>query len=323
MARYEVREFTAEWLDEAARLLAERHRQHRRATFALDRKYEDAAATREQVAGLLERESASGAVVLLQGRATAFVLGTRRVDSVWGPNVWVEDAGSAGNDVEAIREAYAGAAGRWVEEGRTAHYVVVPASNVRALEAWFSLGFGKQHVHALREPVWREFVPDLAAGLNVRRATRADIHDLALLDRELPAHQEGAPVFSKVPPLTLEQAEADITAEFDDPKYATFVTEYEGRVIGALVACSIELSPGNTAMMRPRSAGFLGFAAVVPEARGLGAGRALGETAMAWARDESYEWVAIDWRSTNLQANRSWTALGFKPTFFRLHRAIT
>jgi len=75
-------------------------------------------------------------------------------------------------------------------------------------------------------------------------------------------------------------------------------------------------------MMRPRSAGFLGFAAVLPEARGLGTGRALGETVMAWARDEGYEWVAVDWRSTNLQANRAWTALGFKPTFHRLHRAL-
>ena len=74
--------------------------------------------------------------------------------------------------------------------------------------------------------------------------------------------------------------------------------------------------------MRPRSCGFLGFASVLPEARGIGAGRALGETVMCWSRDEGYEWVATDWRSTNLAANRSWTALGFKPSFHRLHRAI-
>lgn len=75
-------------------------------------------------------------------------------------------------------------------------------------------------------------------------------------------------------------------------------------------------------MMRPRSAGFLGFAAVLPDGRGLGVGRALGETVIAWSRDEGYECVATDWRSTNLQANRSWLALGFKPAFHRLHRAI-
>jgi len=43
---------------------------------------------------------------------------------------------------------------------------------------------------------------------------------------------------------------------------------------------------------------------------------------MCWSRDEGYEWVATDWRSTNLLANRNWTALGFKPSFHRLHRAI-
>lgn len=322
MTRYEVRAFGADDIDEATRLLTERHRQQRRTIFALDRKYEEAAAAREQVAALLAQDSASGAMVTVLGRAVAYVLGTRRPDSTWGPNAWIEAAGTAGTDAEAIREAYAASARRWVEEGRTSHFVVVPATEPRAIEAWFSLGFGKQHIHALREPVWREFQPTLKEGIMVRRAERSDIPVLAELDRALPQHQQESPVFSRLPPLTIEQVRADIEADFDDPKYATFVAEHEGHVIGAAVACSLDLSPGNTPIMRPRSAGFLGFAAVVPEARGLGAGRALGETVMAWTRDEGYEWVAVDWRSTNLLANRSWTALGFKPTFHRLHRAI-
>lgn len=32
--------------------------------------------------------------------------------------------------------------------------------------------------------------------------------------------------------------------------------------------------------------------------------------------------VVTDWRMTNLSASRAWPALGFRPTFFRLHRAI-
>lgn len=322
MARYEVRPFSAEDLGEATRLLTERHRQQRRTIFALDRKYEEAAAAREQVAALLERNAASGAIALVQGRASAFVLGTRRPDSIWGPNVWIEDAGSGGTDAEAIREAYAASAGQWVDEGRTSHFVVVPATEPRVLEAWFSLGFGKQQVHAVREPVWREFVPTLAEGLTVRRATRADLPSLAELDVALPRHQTGSAVFSRLPVPTVEEALADIETDFDNPSYATFVAEFEGRVVGAAIGCSLELSPGHTALMRPRSAGFLGFAAVLPTARGLGVGRALGETVVAWSRDEGYEWVATDWRSTNVQANRSWLALGFKPTFHRLHRAI-
>ena len=322
MARYEVREFTAESLDEAARLLAERHRQQRRQIFALDRKFESPVATREQIAALLAQDAASGSIVSVSGRAMAFVLGTRRPDSPWGPNVWIEAAGSAGTDVEAIREAYAAAAGRWVDEGRTNHYVVVPATEPRVLEAWFSLGFGKQHIHALREPVWREFLPTLPEGVTVRPAVRDDIPELARLDRALPEHLSGAPVFSFLPPMTLEQVTADIEGEFDDPAFATFVAQYQGRTIGAAVACSIDLSPGQTPMMRPRSAGLLGFVSVFTDARGIGAGRALGETVFAWARDEAFEWIGTDWRSTNLQAHRTWTALGFRPSFYRLNRAI-
>jgi GNAT superfamily N-acetyltransferase len=322
MARYEVRPFTAEALDDAGRILSERHRHQRRSIFALDRKYETAATAREQVAALFEKPHASGAIVAMHGRAIAYVLGTRRPES-WGPNVWIEDAGSGGTDVEAIREAYAAAAASWVEEGRTSHYAVVPATDTQALDAWFSLSFGRQHVHALREPVWREFEPALTPGLSIRRATRDDFPVLAQLDVALPQHQAGTAVFSTLPVPTAEEALADLEQDFDDPAYATFVAVYEGQVIGSAIGCSLDLSPGNTALMRPRSCGFLGFASVLPESRGLGAGRALGETIMCWSRDEGYEWVAADWRSTNLQANRSWTALGFKPSFHRLHRSIT
>lgn len=70
--------------------------------------------------------------------------------------------------------------------------------------------------------------------------------------------------------------------------------------------------------MRPVSAGFLAYAAVAPDARGLGAGRTLGDACLVWARDNGYEWVAVDWRSTNLEADRTWRAAGFRPTFYRL-----
>ena len=74
--------------------------------------------------------------------------------------------------------------------------------------------------------------------------------------------------------------------------------------------------------MRPDNAGFLGFAAVFPSARGLGAGRALGETVLAWSAEAGFDVVATDWRVTNLLSSRAWTALGFVPTFYRLHRSL-
>ena len=66
----------------------------------------------------------------------------------------------------------------------------------------------------------------------------------------------------------------------------------------------------------------LGFAAVLPKHRGLGAGRLLGEAVLAWADEQGYPAVATDWRMTNLLSSRTWPRLGFRPTFYRLHRAI-
>jgi GNAT superfamily N-acetyltransferase len=329
--RHEVRAFDGQSLDGAARLLAARHRTHRAAVPALDETYATAAGARALVEALVAQPEASGAMVLdAAGEPAAYVLGTRRPDATWGPNVWIEDAGSAAADPEAIREAYAAAAGPWVDEGWTNHFVVVPAGDRAAVDAWFSLSFGLQHVHALRDPAEAASGPGSGAsvgagsgtGLSVRRSERRDLPALAELDLVLPRHQRGPAIFSRLPIPTLEETLAELEADFDDPNYAVFVAEHDGRIVATAVGCSLELSVGNTKMMRPRSAGFLGFAAVAPDARGLGAGRAVAEAVMAWSRDEGYEWMATDWRSTNLEANRAWRALGFKPSFLRLHRAI-
>jgi len=82
------------------------------------------------------------------------------------------------------------------------------------------------------------------------------------------------------------------------------------------------MSSDHKSLALPPGAGFLGFASVLPEARGGGAGRLLGEAVLDWARKTGREWVVTDWRMTNLLSSRAWPRLGFRPTFYRLHRAI-
>ena len=93
-------------------------------------------------------------------------------------------------------------------------------------------------------------------------------------------------------------------------------------MVGFAVGCGIEESSEHRGIVRPDRAGFLGFAAVLPEARGIGAGRVLGEAVLAWSRDAGYPTVVTDWRETNLLSSRTWPRLGFRPTFRRLFRAI-
>jgi GNAT superfamily N-acetyltransferase len=251
----------------------------------------------------------------------AFVLGTRR-DSTWGANVWVEDAGSAGSDPEALRLAYASAAAQWADEGRTSHYVVVPATDVPIVDAWFRLSFGLQHVHALREAPALDFQPAARPDIKVRPAKHSDMARLVELDVAFPQHSATSPIFSPIKIPMPHESRQEIEQDLTDARFSPFVVEHAGRIIGTATAASIEVSNSNTKLMRPPSCGFLGFAVVDPEARGLGAGRALADAVLAWSRDQGYEWVATDWRSTNLQADRTWRAAGFRPSFLRLHRKI-
>jgi GNAT superfamily N-acetyltransferase len=282
----------------------------------LSKRWEDPAVARAELSDVLEK--GSGAVAEDDGRLTGFVLGAARESPVWGPNVWVESAGLAGDDPETMRDMYAVAATRWVADGRTAHYVIVPSHDSAIVDAWFRLGFGQQQAHAIRD------VPtdDPVTKVTVRRARRDDIDVLARLELALPEHQGLSPVFSAGTVPTYDEARADWEADLDDESYATFVAEVDGRVVGSGIGCALEKSSSHVGPARPDNAGFLGFAAVLPEARGTGAGRALGETVGWWAAQAGFDSVVTDWRVTNLLSSRTWPRLGYRTTFLRLHRSI-
>jgi GNAT superfamily N-acetyltransferase len=308
-----------EHLDGAAVLLAERHMAGRRAEPALDPRYEEREAARAEIAALLAREGASGVAALRDGDVAGYLLGVP-LDETWGPSIWVESAGHAASEPELVRDLYAVAAARWVEEGRTSHYAVVPATEPELVDAWFRLGFGHQHVHAIREPL--DEAPASPVGIVVREARREDIDALVRAELSLGEHQLLSPVFSRVGPPAFEEARAEWDEDFDDPTYTTFVAERNGTVLGSAIGCAVEVSSLHRSLTLPPGAGFLGFAAVLPEHRGLGAGRALGEAVLAWANEVGYTAVVTDWRMTNLLSSRTWPRLGFRPTFYRLFRAI-
>jgi GNAT superfamily N-acetyltransferase len=313
-----IRAFGEGDLGDAARLLAERHREHRGKHALLRADFEDPQLALVEVAAAWEAEGASGAVVVDGGEMAGYLLGAPK-GAVWGPNVWVESAGFAVREPETVRDLYAVAAAKWVEEGRTAQYVVVPDQG-ELVDAWFRLGFGAQHAHGIRDvPVRPLPVRD---GLTVRRAARADVRVLAELDLVLPHHQALSPVFSAGDVPTLEEAVADWEESVDDPEFATFVAEVNGRVVGSAIGCSLEKSSLHTGLARPDNAGVLGFAAVFPAARGHGVGRALGETVLGWCAEVGYDSVVTDWRVTNLLSSRTWPRLGFEQTFHRVHRLI-
>src|SRR3984885_9469956 len=320
MSRAHVRPFQADDVPAAGALLAARHRAHRLSCPLLSPRYENDSAAAAQIAAAFAQPGASGAVALQDGGIAGFLLGAPKDNPVWGPNVWVDAAGHAAAEPELVRDMYGLASARWVQESRSAQYVLVPASDEGLLRAWYRLGFGQQQAHALR-PLPDE-TPAAPPKVAVRRARRGDLPALARLEVELPRQHSLAPTFSAAPVPSYEECLAGWEEDFDDPAYTTFVAEFEGSVIGSSIGCSLELSSSHPPLARPDHAGFLAFAAVFPHARGLGAGRALGEAVIAWTAQAGYHCVVTDWRVTNLLSSRTWPRLGFKESFLRLHRLV-
>lgn len=320
MSRTGVRPFAAEDVPAAGALLAQRHARHRLGRPLLAARYEDVAVATAEVAAAFGAAGASGAFAVRDSQPAGYLLGFPKPGVAWGPNVWIESAGHAADDGEILRDLYAVAAAGWVESGLTAHYALVPATDAELVRAWFRLGFGQQACHGLRGlPAQAPVCP---AGLTIRRAVREDIPALAELEVELPRHQGLAPTFSAFTGPSAQEAAREWAEDFGDPSYTTFVAERDGAVVGSAVGCAVEKSGSHTGLARPDHAGFLGFAAVFPSARGRGAGRALGETVLEWAAQAGFGCVVTDWRVTNLFSSRAWPALGFAEAFLRLHRLI-
>jgi GNAT superfamily N-acetyltransferase len=137
-----------------------------------------------------------------------------------------------------------------------------------------------------------------------------------------PSNRTRSPVFSPLSPLSLEEARRVWEESFDDERLVTFVAERNRRILGCSIACPVEVSFLHAGLTKVPGAGLLGYAAVFPDARGLGAGRAPCCAVLEWSRLDGREWCVTDWRMTNLLASRARPRLGFHPTFYRLHRRI-
>jgi GNAT superfamily N-acetyltransferase len=291
-------------------LLEQRQSRHHEAEPLLDDGYD----YRAEIQAL---DGATGVVALRDGRVVGYLLGIRKDDSRWGPNIWVEAQSHAVEEPEEIRDLYAAAATRWFDEGRTRHYVLAPASDRALLDAWARLSFGQQHAHGIRD------VPETPWPEGVRLATEDDIDALVELSPLLVNHQAKAPVFGiGLPRESEDEIRASILEDLPNPKIGDLVAEQNGSIVGAYQLAAVELSSSHASLARPEGAVLLAWAATKPEVRGTGAGVALMDASLAWAHEQGYKTMVTDWRETNLLSSRFWPKRGFRRSFLRLYRSI-
>ena len=319
MGRLDIVSFSDEHLGAAAALLAARHARHRVAEPLLSERFEDPAAARVEVETSWSQVGASGAAALDGGRVVGYLLGVPRSGGSWGPSSWVEHAGHAVEDAEVVRDLYAFAAARWVEQGATHHYALVP-NDAALLTSWFRLGFGQQQGLGIQAVPAPATVP-VPGRVSARRATADDVDALIAVDI-LGEYQGGSPVFAPSPAPDPAEQRAELLDELADDRAAVLLAEVDGRAVGCATAAPVEYSGLHTSVARPEQACILGYAATLPDVRGSGAGLALVEGVFAWAREEGYATIVVDWRVTNLLASRFWPARGFRTSFVRLFRPI-
>jgi hypothetical protein len=197
-------------------------------------------------------------------------------------------------------ERYAELAGEHVRSGRVAHYVLVDADDAEALERWYGLVFGRQQVYAARP-----FAP--AEPHDGPVAVRPGTVEEAVRFGGLIAERvRQAPVWSDVAPKSPETLREEWTEFLAEPDVTYLVAELGGEAIG------------YAALEGPH----LVAAGTVPEARRRGAMRALWAAAQRLAAERGWETCELDWRSASTEAAACWTALGFRPTRYRLHRLV-
>jgi len=316
VSRLEIRAFAEDYLGLAGSLLATRHREHRAAEPLLSERFEDPVATRGEVASLWVEEHASGAVALREGQVVGFLLGTRKDDRKWGANVWVEAAGYAVDEPELIRDLYAFSSQRWVDEGRTRHYTLVPRFGDQ-VEAWFRLSFGAQQAHGIKAVELRAWPP------GTRHAEPVDLEALIELAPLVSDLHALAPVFSGVDrDVDGDELRAVLAAEIASDEVGELVYERDGQVVASFELAPVEKVSMHRGLAQPDGAACITWAASLPDVRGSGAGLVLTEAALAWAREQGYARIVTDWRETNLLASRFWPSRGFRRSFLRLYRSI-
>lgn len=308
MSRPEIVPFSDEHLDDAAALLAARHARHREAEPLLPELTDPLAE--------LEREwrsdGASGVFASRGGEPLAYLIAAPL--TIRGGATWMR-AGVAGlavdGDAEAMRDLYAAAGQRWVDDGHTRHAVFVPSFDSELVDAWFRLSFGASAALAMRETAAEEpFDADVA----IRPGTPGDFDEAARLELAMAEAMVPAPSFSGIPLQTHEE----VAAEWHDgDDHELFVAERDGRIVGHIL---LYRRPPDLRV--PENSIDLAQASTEPEARGTGVGRALTAYVIRWAHEHGNPVMTTDWRMTNLWASRFWPRRGFRTSFLRLYRAV-
>jgi len=329
--RLRVVSFSGEHVEPAARLLADRHRRDRAQTPALPVDFEDDGATLPLLRQSFLSDETSGVAALLGDELVGFLLGQRIAfppDSTNAPYYrpasalvrYDAHAAIADGAWDIYRELYAAAADQWGRAGLTAHYIQLPAANSAVIDAWASLGFGRDLGWGLRDTSVVE-TAQTPPELTIRRSTVDDLDIVFQLDSALVWHEASSPVFMPYPtPVAEQEWRDDLRDSLREPSLRYWLAELEDQPAGLL---NVNLPPLHISpLLTPESMVNIFAASVLPGMRGGGIGGALLRHALDAARHDGHGWCRMSWMTANLYSSRFWLRHGFNPIAWRMSRVI-
>ncbi len=253
-----------------------------------------------------------------------YLFGDCVVDAQRGRHVWMRLPGHAladGVDPELYRDLYAAAGQGWLERGHFDHFVLLPAGDRGALEAFFALSFGKEQAHAICDLPALTVPPPVSAGpWTVRKATADDRDMLAEAAEWIPRRLAAAPVWGAALPERVAERREQYLTIVDDTTATAWLAEDEGRLLG--VAIFYSEAPLDDDLQVGDACAGLAVGATSPGERGRGIATALTWTGLADLKAQNLQTCITDWRVTNLEASRLWPRFGFETTIYRLVRRV-
>jgi ribosomal protein S18 acetylase RimI-like enzyme len=316
--------FTDGLLPQAGELLARRHQRDRAILPGLPARFEGPAVAHKAIKAALRRKQAGGFAALEDGRLVAYLVGDMVIDNLWGRSGWVRTPGCARApdvSVEIIRDLYAALGARWVGYGVFFHFALVPVADPALIQAWFSLSFGIEQVHALTDlETVAHALPFVPPEIEIRKAGAEDRQHLVEMSDVIWKTQVRAPVWGVMMPETVSENVEGWGELVDKADVTVWLALAGGRVAGVQGYWPADQADDN--LIIPEECAHMSVAGTREGMRGRGIGTLLTNHGLIQARAAGYRFCETDWRSTNLLASRFWPRQGFRPVAYRLVRRI-
>jgi GNAT superfamily N-acetyltransferase len=206
---------------------------------------------------------------------------------------------------------------RALERGVIDHVVHVPIGDPATEAAWVALGFGRVNAVAVRDLAPLERPPVSDVEVRVATPEELDIVDW-LVDEEAVFHA-GSPMFRPYRrDETADAVRAELATELASDDHAFLIARRDGHDVGVVSVGPAVGSP----LYVPDGAAYIAATAVLPKARGSGAGAALVDAAFAWARDHGHLAACLHFTTANATSTSFWTGAGFTPVMVHLRRRL-